>query len=80
MSNYILSSTQTSLVIRLALCLNFLVVRKICGFCRVSNKLMTNPDKTRFFIASSAAHSKHLTFIFDDIEIKSPPFVKKPWC
>ena len=45
----------------------------------VANKLMMNPDKTEFFIASSAAHYKHLehlTFIFDDVEIKSSPFVK----
>ena len=45
----------------------------------VANKLMMNPDKTEFFIASSAAnykHLEHLTFIFDDVEIKSSPFVK----
>ena len=45
----------------------------------VANKLMMNPDKTEFFIVLSAVHSmrlEHLTFIFDDIEIKSSPFVK----
>ena len=45
----------------------------------VANKLMMNPDKTEFFIASSDAHYKHLehhTFIFDDVEIKSSPLLK----
>ena len=49
----------------------------------VANQLMMNPDKTEFFIASSAAHYKrleHLTFIFDDVEIISSPFLQKPWC
>ena len=47
----------------------------------VANKLMMNPDKTEFFIASSAAHYKHLEhliFIFDDVEIKSLLRVRKP--
>ena len=45
----------------------------------VSNKLMMNPDKTEFFIASSAAHIKildHLTFNFDDVEIHPSSSVK----
>jgi hypothetical protein len=45
----------------------------------LSNKLMMNPDKTEFFIASSAAHYKildHLTFCFDDVEIHPSSSVK----
>ena len=45
----------------------------------VSNKLMMNPEKTEFFIASSPAHYKrlqHLTFHLDDLEIHPSPTVK----
>jgi hypothetical protein len=45
----------------------------------VRNKLMMNPDKTEFFIASSVAHRKrleHLTFHLDDVEIHPSPSVK----
>ena len=69
-----LPGDSTCALFRLACC-----VKELQAWM-VDNRLIMNPYKTDFFIASSAAHYKrleHLTFIFDDVEINSSPFVKK---